>query len=154
VALYTLVLLLVQALWIARAGYPALRADLLLPLMCGVAVAWSALRSLAWAALWGFVGDTLSGKFWGFHVGSYVAMVCLVKLASDRIELRNPIYQMIVVGVCAVAQSMALYLFLVSQYPAVPEIVWSWHGFLIRSFIIMLIAPLINYPIGRIGPSS
>ncbi len=81
--------------------------------MFGVAVEWSPFLSIIWASAWGFIADTLSGKFWGFHVGAYVVAICLVNITAERFELHNPLYQMLFVGACAFGQSVALGLFLI-----------------------------------------
>jgi len=150
VTLYTLFLLLLQSFWVSRFSYSELRIDLLLPLMFGVAVEWSPVLSIVWASLWGFVADTLSGKFWGFHVGSYVVAICLVNIMAERFEFHNPLYQMLFVGACALGQSVALALFLLVETPeqiAMPSI---YAHLLVRSVITMLLAPLITYPIWNI----
>ena len=125
-----------------------MRADLLLPLMFGIATVWSPLPSLSWALLWGFVLDALSGKFWGFHVGSYVVAVCLVYAASEKFELQNPLYQMLLVGLCALGQSVVLGLFLMLEPDSLVGISSILQDLLIRSLFIMLLSPFIIYPIG------
>lgn len=149
VFVYTLMLLIVQSLWISRLSYPAMRADLLLPLMFGIATVWPPLASLSWALFWGFVLDTLSGKFWGFHVGSYVVAVCLVYAASEKFELQNPLYQMLFVGLCALGQSVVLGLFLMLEPYSLVGISPICQDLLIRSLFIMLLSPFIIYPIGN-----
>ena len=116
---------MVQSYWVSRLPYPELRIDLLLPLMFGIAVEWSPVLSIVWASAWGFVADALSGKFWGFHVGSYVVAICLVNITAERFEFHNPLYQMLFVGACALGQSIALCLFLLVAAPeqvAMPSI--------------------------------
>jgi rod shape-determining protein MreD len=147
VVLYTLLLLLVQIVWVARLPYHALRIDLLLPLMFGVALHWSPLPSLLWAALLGFIMDVLSGSFWGFHVGSYVVVVCLVNVAVERFEFHNPIYQMGFVGICALGQSMALGCYLSFSGAAVISVTATWTSLGIRAAIMTVLAPFILYPI-------
>ncbi len=147
IALYTLVLFLVQAVWICRLPYPALRVDLLLPLMLGVAMKWPPWLSLVWALSWGYVADTFSGEFWGFHVGSYVASICLVSIASEKFEFRDPLYLMVLAGLCAVVQSLMLALFLLFQPFAPTDAVWIWRDLAIRSALIMLLAPIIIRPL-------
>lgn len=147
VSAYTLLLLLLQAIWISRLSYPAMRVDLLLPLMFGVATVWPPLASLAWAFFWGFAVDTLSGKFWGFHVGSYVVAVCLVNVATEKFELQNPLYQMLLVGFCAFGQSVALGMYLLLEPFNVVSVSAIWEELLIRALFTMLLAPFIVYPI-------
>ena len=53
ITLYTLFVLALQAHLIPRLPYPALRVDLLIPLMFAVAVEWSPLAGLLWAKLLG-----------------------------------------------------------------------------------------------------
>jgi len=144
---YTLLLLFLQAIWVSRLPYSAMRVDLLLPLMFGVAIVWPPLASLAWAFFWGFAVDTLSGKFWGFHVGSFVVAVCLVYVAAEKFELQNPLYQMLLVGFCALGQSAALGLFLLLEPYNVVAASTIWEELLIRSLFTMLLSPFIIYPI-------
>lgn len=154
VTLYTLFLLLIQSYWVSRFSFTELRIDLLLPLMFGIAVEWSPVLSIVWALVWGFVVDTLSGKFWGFHVGSYVVAICLVNITAERFEFHNPIYQMLFVGACALGQSVVLALFL---FVGAPEQITtpSVYGILLlRSLVTMLLAPLLTYPVWNIRESS
>jgi rod shape-determining protein MreD len=144
---YSLIILFLQTIWISRLSYPAMRADLLLPLMFGVATIWPPLASLSWAFVWGFAVDTLSGKFWGFHVGSYVVAVCLVNVTTERFELQNPLYQMLFVGLCALGQSIALGLFLLFQPYDLANELTLWQDLVIRSLFTMLLCPFIIYPI-------
>jgi rod shape-determining protein MreD len=145
--IYTFSLLLVQALWVSQLPYPPLRADLLLPLMLGIALEWSPLPGFFWAFLWGFVMDTFSGRFWGLHVGSYVVVVCLVHIASERLELYNPVYQMAFVGLCALGQSVVLCTFLMLEPSGTLTLEATWIGILIRALFIMLLTPFILFPI-------
>jgi rod shape-determining protein MreD len=147
ITLYTLFLLLLQSSWASFSLRPELRVDLLLPLMFGAAVEWSPVLSIVWASWWGFILDTLSGRFWGFHVGSYVVAVCLVNITTERFEHHNPIYQMFFVGICALGQSVALGLFLFFQAPQECEIASMTVSLAIRSVITMMLAPLITYPV-------
>ncbi len=83
-------MLALQAHLIPRLPYPALRVDLLLPLMFAIAVEWSPLAGVLWAGFLGFVVDNFSGEFWGLHVGSYTVTVCLVNMASEEVRLAQP----------------------------------------------------------------
>ena len=150
ITLYTISLLLLQSSWVSLGLRPELRVDLLLPLMFGAAVEWSPVLSILWASLWGFVLDTLSGKFWGFHVGSYVVVICLVNITTERFEYRNPIYQILFVGVCALGQSIALGLFLFFQVPQQFNIASTGMSLVMRSVFMMILAPLITYPVWNI----
>ena len=154
IALYTLVLFLVQAVWVSRLPYPAMRVDLLLPLMLGVAMKWPPLLSLFWALSWGYVADAFSGEFWGFHVGSYVASICLVHIASEKFEFRDPIYVMGFAGLCAVVQSLMLALFLLFQPSAAADAIWVWKNLAIRSVLIMLLSPFIIHPVWKMVRES
>jgi rod shape-determining protein MreD len=127
-----------------------MRADLLLPLMFGIAITWPPLASLSWAFIWGFAVDTLSGKFWGFHVGSYVVAVCLVNVASEKFELQNPLYQMLLVGIGAFGQSLSLCLFLLLEPYTMVDLSSIWKELIIRSFFIMLFSPFVIYPIRNV----
>jgi len=151
---YTVLLVVVQAQWVSRMTQTALRADLLLPLMFGVAAEWSPLSGLAWALLWGYALDALSGKFWGFHVGSYVLAVCLVNVASEKLEFQNPLYQMAFVGVCALAQSFVLGIFLFFQSSDSYGEAGSWVNLFFRAVLTTILSPLIIYPVHNrnIGP--
>jgi rod shape-determining protein MreD len=147
VVAYTFVLLLLQVLWIARMPFPALRGDLLLPAMFGVAVEWSTPFSLLWALAWGYVADVLSGEFWGFHVGSYLVAVCLVNLTAERFEFDNPLYQMAFTGVCAVGQSIALGFYFLLTPSESGSVSSMWMHLAVRSLLMSVFAPLILAPI-------
>lgn len=147
VSAYTFFLLLVQAIWVARLPYPALRADLLLPMMFGIAVEWSPPLCIAWALSWGFVMDALSGEFWGFHVGSYVAAICLVNITVERFEFQNPLYQMAFVGLCALGQSVALGVYLIFSPSGAVSVASVWMSLAIRAIFIAVLAPFLIYPI-------
>jgi len=143
--LYSLFLLALQAHLIQRLPYPALRVDLLIPLMFAIAVEWPPLAGVLWAGFWGFVVDNFSGEFWGLHVGSYVVTVCLVNMASERFDWRNPAYQMGLVGLCALGQSIALGSFL-SFFPMDIDALTSiWIGLGIRTLLSVTIAPFLIY---------
>ncbi len=147
ISAYTLLLLLMQAHWISRLPYRALRIDLMLPLMFGVAIESPPMISLGWAFLWGYVMDTLSGKFWGFHVGSYVVSICLVNIAAEKFEFQNPIYQMAFVGMCALGQSFILGLFLLFEPSGSMDFVSTWHSLAIRAFLMMIVTPMVIFPV-------
>ncbi len=144
--LYSLFLLALQAHLIQRLPYPALRVDLLIPLMFAIAVEWPPLAGVLWAGFWGFVVDNFSGEFWGLHVGSYVVTVCLVNMASERFDWRNPAYQMGLVGLCALCQSIAIGLFLSFVPMDVPELTSIWLSLGIRTLLSVTIAPFLIYP--------
>jgi len=150
VTLYTLFLLFLQSYWVSLFPQPVLHIDLLLPLMFGAAVEWPPLLSLTWASAWGFVMDTLSGKFWGLHVGSYVVAVSMVNLTAERLELYNPLYQMLFVAACALGQSLALGLFLTFEAPGHVEIPSIATSLIIRSMLMAFLTPLITYPVWNI----
>jgi rod shape-determining protein MreD len=154
VILYTLSLLFLQSFWVTHCLRPELRIDFLLPLMFGIAVEWSPVLSIVWALLWGFILDTLSGKFWGFHVGSYVVTICLVNITAERFEYHNPVYQMLFVGACALGQSVALGLFLFFEAPERMGISFIWISLLARTILMMMLAPLITYPAWNIRGST
>ena len=154
VTLYTLFLLLLQSFWVSHFSRPELRIDLLLPLMFGAAVEWPPFLSIIWASLWGFVADTLSGKFWGFHVGSYVVAICLVNITAERFEFHNPLYQMLFVGACALGQSVALGLFLIVEAPEQMAMPATYTTLLLRSVATMILAPIITYPVWNIRGSN
>jgi rod shape-determining protein MreD len=154
VTFYTLFLLLLQSTWVSRFTFPELRIDLLLPLMFGVGVEWSPVMSIVWASVWGFVADTLSGKFWGFHVGSYVVAICLVNITAERFEFHNPLYQMFFVGACALGQSAALGLFLLVETPAQMAMPSIYTSLILRSMVTMILAPILTYPLWKIRESN
>jgi rod shape-determining protein MreD len=147
ITVYTFFILALQAHLIPRLPYPALRIDLLLPLMFAVGVEWPPLAGLLWASLWGFVVDNFSGEFWGLHVGSYAVTVCLVNLASDRFDRRNPGYQMGLVGLCALGQSIALGLFLSFVPMDLPSLTSTWISLGIRTLFSATVAPFLIYPL-------
>lgn len=147
--LYGLFALVLQAHVVSRLPYPALRIDLLLPLMFVVAVEWSPLSGVLWAGLLGFAADNFSGEFWGLHVGSFIATVCLVNMASERFDCSNPAYQMGLVGVCALGQSVALGLFL-SYVPMEAHVLTSiWIDMGVRTLLAASTAPLLILPLLR-----
>ncbi len=150
VTLYTLFLLFLQSFWVSTFSRSELRIDLLLPLMFGAAVEWPPFLSIIWALAWGFVADTLSGKFWGFHVGSYVVAICLVNITAERFELHNPLYQMLFVGACALGQSLALGLFLIVQAPEQMAMPSTYMSLLGRSLVTMILAPIITHPVWNV----
>jgi rod shape-determining protein MreD len=147
ISIYTLFIVALQAHLITRLPFPALRIDLLIPVMFAVAVEWSPLGALFWACLWGFVADNFSGEFWGLHVGSYAVTVCLVYLASDRFDRRNPGYQMGLVGVSALLQSVALGLFLSFVPMDLPSLTSIWISLGIRTLFSVTMAPFLIYPL-------
>lgn len=143
--LYSLFVLTLQAHLISRLPYPALRVDLFLPLMFAIAVEWPPLAGVLWAGFLGFVVDNFSGEFWGLHIGSYTVVVCLVNMASKRFDWPNPVYQMGLVGLCALGQSIALGLFLSFVPMDVPELNSIWVGLGIRTLLSVIIAPFLIY---------
>ena len=144
---YAFVLLLVQAHVVSRLPYEALRADLLLPFMFGIASQWPPAASLLWAALWGFMVDNFSGEFWGLHVGSYMVAVCIVNIASEKFEFENPVYQMVMTGICALGQSVALGLFLLFTPLDAQSVSLVWISLCIRTLLTMTLAPFVIYPL-------
>lgn len=154
VILYTALWFIIQAVWVSRLPYPALRVDLLLPFMFGVAMEWSLAPALLWALAWGFVSDALSGKFWGFHVVSYIVAVCLVHVSIERFEFENPFYQMVVVGSCALAQSVVLWLYLLVEPQAASLDASVLQNMLFRCLVMAAASPLILYPMSRWGRTS
>jgi len=149
VTLYSLLLLVFQAVWASRTASAALKPDLLLPMMLPVAVWWPPVASLGWAILWGFMADTLSGKLWGYHVGSYVVSVCLVHIAAEKFEFQNPLYQMFFVGLCSLGQSLVLGLFLFLE-PAGSLLGASAGRDLVGRFVLtMILSPLIIFPVWK-----
>ncbi len=144
---YGFVLLALQAQVVPQLPYTALRIDLFLPFMFAVAVEYPPLTALLWAGGLGFVADVFSGEFWGLHVGSYIISVCLVQMAAGGFESDNPAYQMFLVGLCALGQSIALGLFL-SYVPTDSATLASiWVGLSVRTLLCATIAPLLIYPL-------
>lgn len=147
VTAYTFFLFLLQAQWVSRLPYPALRVDLFLALMFGIAVEWPPLMSLLYGCAWGFTLDVFSGKFWGFHLGSYIVAICLVNVAMEKLEFQNPLYQMSFVGLCALGQSVALGLYLMFEPAGALSVVSLWMNLAVRALIMMLCSPLVLYPL-------
>ncbi|MDR3569312.1 MAG: rod shape-determining protein MreD [Syntrophobacteraceae bacterium] len=140
-------LLALQGQIVPQLPYAALRIDLLLSFMFAVAVEWSPMAGLLWAGSLGFVVDVFSGEFWGLHVGSYVVTVCLVNMASENFDCCNPAYQLGLVGLCGLGQSIALGLFL-SYVPTDSATLTSiWVSLCIRTLLSATIAPLLIYPL-------
>lgn len=147
---YTFVLLALQVHWISRLPAQALRVDLFVPLVFAVALIWPPMGCLLWAFFWGFVMDLLSGKFWGFHVGSYVATCCLVMITMDRLELGNPLFHLLFIGLVSFGQSVILGLFL-SFEPGDPILSSEiWGSLLGRSLFMTFSAAFIVYPLKKI----
>lgn len=146
IILYTLFILVLQAQLIPRLPYTALRTDLMLPLMFGVAVSGAPFGGLLWAAFWGFAVDNFSGEFWGLHVGTYMVAVCLVHVASEKFDCYNPLYQMGLVGLCALGQSVALGLFLSFVPMDIGSLASIWISLGIRTLLSISLAPLLIYP--------
>ena len=149
--LYTLILFLIQAQWICRLPYLGMRVDLLLPVTFGVALDWPFLPGLLWACVWGYIADTLSGKLLGFHVLSYVVAVCLVNVSADRFELDNPLYQMGLVGGCAVGQALVLGLFLILDPAGSSLTLSAWQNLFLRSIFMTLVTPFVIFPLVGFG---
>ena len=145
--LYCLLVLAAQAHLIDRLPYAGLRVDLLLPVMFAIAVEFSPLPGVLLGGLLGFVVDNFSGEFWGLHVGSFVITVCLVNMASERFDWRNPAYQMGLIGLCALGQSIALGLFLSFVPLDDPALTTIWTGLGVRTLLSAIIAPFLIYPI-------
>ncbi len=144
---YTFLIVLLQADFFVRLPYPGLRLDMLLPLMVGIASQWSPVPSLLWASVWGYALDTLSGEFWGLHVGSYVVAISMVNIASEKFDFHNPVYQMSLVGLCAFGQSLALGLFVSFEPAGFASSAAIWTSLLIRSVLTMFLAPFAIMPI-------
>jgi rod shape-determining protein MreD len=140
---YSFGLFLVQIHFISRLPFQALRVDLLLILTVGLALELPILLSISWAIFIGYVVDVFSGKFWGFHVGSYVVTVLLVSKMLQRIEMHNPMYQMFVAGLCALVQCGLLAFFLWFDQQAA---LLSWSvvaSLIVRTMLMMLLAPVV-----------
>lgn len=150
IAGYTLLLFLLQTYLVARLPYRALRVDLLLPVMVGVALKLSPVMSLVWAFICGYMVDVLTGKFWGLHIGTYVITVRLVQLTTQKVEFYNPFYQMLFVLVCILGQSALLGLILWIKSPALFMMDSFFEHLEIRSLLTMLLTPLIVSPLLRI----
>jgi len=146
IVLCTFLGLLFQAHLISRLPYPALRVDLLLPLMFAVAVQWTPLPGVLWAGFWGFAVDSFSGEFWGLHVGSYMVAICLVNMAFEKFDFYNPLYQMGLVGLCALGQSIALGLYLSFIPMDLPSLITIWISLGIRTLLSVTLAPFLIYP--------
>ena len=144
--IYTFFVLLLQAHLVSLLPYPALRTDLILPLMFVIAIEWPPISGLLWASFWGFLVDNFSGEFWGLHVGSYTIAVCLVHMASEKFDCYNPVYQMCLVGICALGQSVAMGLFLSFTPMDLSSLTSIWIGLGIRTLLSMTIAPFLIYP--------
>jgi rod shape-determining protein MreD len=146
-AVYCLLMLALQARLVQQLPYTAFRIDLLLPVIFAIAVECSPLAGVFWAGLLGFIVDDFSGEFWGMHVGSFTVTVCLVNMASERFDWRNPAYQAGLVGLCALGQSLALGLFLSFAPVDVPAPTSIWINLGIRALLSATIAPFLIYPV-------
>lgn len=147
---YAFILFLIQVNLIACLPYRALRVDLMLPAMVGVALSSSSAIAIVWAFVWGYMVDILTGKFWGLHVGTYVITVRLVQVMAQKVESRNPFYQMFLVLLCVLGQSVILGVFLWIKSPT-PLLLDSFLKNLeIRSLLITFLTPLIIFPVLKI----
>lgn len=146
---YGLVLFLIQCHWISRLGYFGFRIDLLLPLALQVALSLPLSSALCWCLGWGFIMDTFTGRLWGLHLGTYLLMVLLVHVASSHFELRNPLYRLICVVICALIQALALGGYVVIASAAPPYDPSVWVPLLVRTAGIVCITPLIGWPFER-----
>ncbi len=151
VFIYTFVLLMVQVHWVSRLPAQALRIDLFVPLMFAVALFWPPLAGLSWAFFWGFVLDVLSGKFWGFHVGSYVVTCCLVIVTMERLEMANPFFHLALIGLISLGQSMVLGLFMWFEPGESVLIQDMWWSLLARSAVMTLSAMFIVHPLWKLS---
>jgi rod shape-determining protein MreD len=146
-SLAAFLLLSLQAQVVPQFPYPALRIDLFLPFMFVAAIEYTPFAALLWAGVLGFVVDVFSGEFWGLHVGSYIVAVCLTNIASSSFDWDNPVYQMFLVGLCALGQSIALGLFF-SYVPTDSATLASiWVALSIRTVLCSTVAPLLIYPL-------
>ncbi len=145
--LYTFIAMLLQAHLVARLPYQAFRIDLFIPVMFAVAIEWPPFAGLVWASVWGYMIDNFSGEFWGLHVASYMVTICLVNMASDRFDCQNPVYQMGLVGMCALGQSVALGLFISFVPMDLQSLTSTWISLGIRTLLSMTVAPFVIYPI-------
>lgn len=147
---YIFLLFLLEVHFVARLPHRGLRVDLLLPAMIGVALLSSTTKGLLAAFVCGYVVDVLSGKFWGLHIVTYMTIVWLVKMTAQKVEFRNPLYQMPFVFLCVLAQSAVLGTLLWIKAP-VPFIIDSLLKDLgIRSLTTMLVAPMVISPLLKI----
>ncbi len=148
IILYTIGLFLLQANWVSCFTYLGMRVDLLLPLAFGVALRKPPIAGLAWAFIWGYIMDVLSGKLWGFHVVSYMLTAVLVYLGSQRMEFQNITYQVVFLGLCSIAQSVVLGLFMLIGHSSNDVLSPGlWVGLAVRSLIMIVLCPLIIHPL-------
>ena len=149
VAALLLVLFLLQGLWVARLSVAGLRVDLLLAAVFGAAVVLPPGAGLVLAVFFGYVADVFAGRFWGFHVAGYVAMVCLVSLMAPRVEFRNAAFQTVLVGLGSLGQSLALGLYLWLRVPG-QDLPLSTLGSLgMRAAVMTALGPLVVAAVGK-----
>jgi hypothetical protein len=74
-----------------------------------------------------------------------------VNVSSEKIELENPIYQMLFVGICALGQSVALGFFLLLEPSSLVDMALIWKDLIIRCLFIMFLSPFVIYPVREIG---
>ena len=144
-------LFLLQGLVVSRLPAEGLRADLLVAAMFGAAVELSPALGLVFAVLFGYVADVFSGRFWGFHIASYVATVSLVSVTGARVEFRNPAFQAFLVGLCSLGQSAALGVYLWLRAPG-EDLPLPLAGSLgVRAAVMTALGPLIVALVGRVA---
>jgi len=148
---YSLGLFLVQENFVSHLPHQALRVDILLLFIMGLALQLPLLLSIAWAMLVGYAADVFSGQFWGFHVCSYIFAVLLVTKILQKLKLDHFFYQMLLGGCCALFQSFLLagFLWFTGQ---VSFLSWSlWATLVVRLLLMMLLAPVVVYLTSGIG---
>lgn len=151
--LCSLGLLLIQMHFVARLPYQALRIDLLLLLILGCALQVPFIFGIHYALLMGFIMDVFSGKFWGFHVGSYVITVILVNKVLAKFEVTSSVYQMLLAGLSAAGQSAALAMVLMWTQDSLMLSWADWANLVVRSLLMMFLAPLVIHTLSGIWES-
>ncbi len=147
---YALLVLLVQVQWVEHLKWAFFKVDLVLPVAFQVALFNPLPAALAWSLGLGFVVDTLSGKLWGLHMGTYCLAAGLYHVAAERLEMTNPVYQILCIGFCGLVQSVILgsYLQWTSVFPEWQATVWP--GLFLRTAGTMVLAPAVMFPLRRL----
>ncbi len=146
---YALLLFVFMGWWSTEPAGIRVHPDLLLPLVLGVALETPLPFALGCALVWGFVADTLTGCLWGLHLGSYLLVVLLVYVASDRIDLRNQLYKMACVGMGSLLQSLVLGLYLTTTLRLPPYRISLWLPLLAGTVLIMVLTPVVVLPFAK-----
>jgi len=118
--------------------------DLYFVLVAYLAYRHDLLRSLIILLPLAMIFDVLSGLIIGMYPALFLLGFLLLKLVSDRLPLRESLYQLPMIGVVYLLVHWLVYIWI---RLAAPEILapWSWPIMLLRALLVILFA----YPLFR-----